>query len=122
MTDRLAECASCSRHVKVCDTVCPFCGASRGATQGRRQEPFRRLTAAAAVAAGVSALTACGSGSQPERAPSGGAFYGSPGIVTVPDAAKGDLPDGSVDGATVDSSADGPIDGASVDGSDVDAP
>jgi hypothetical protein len=86
--DRLVPCTACSRHVRHAEVACPFCGASlcactpSGTPTGPR-ESFQRLAAAAAVAAGVAAVTSCGSAS-----PSSVSFYGSPGFPE--DASGGD--------------------------------
>jgi hypothetical protein len=77
MADRFVLCAACSRHVKAQDAACPFCGASFSSASSSRpstSEPFRRMAAAAAVAAGVAAATGCSQHSN--GAPSVGTFYG----------------------------------------------
>src|SRR5580658_10466172 len=77
MDDRLVPCNACLRHVRCAEVACPFCGAALSTGPMPSREPFRRMAAAAAVAAGVAALTGCGdSGGHG----SGTAFYGSPGI------------------------------------------
>jgi hypothetical protein len=63
MTERLIPCAACSRHVKASDAECPFCRASMLTVSAPATTPYRRMAAAAAVAAGVVALTGCGSSS-----------------------------------------------------------
>src|SRR5580704_14975853 len=65
MAERLHPCAACARHVLCSERACPFCGAAIAvcsASPGSLSEPFRRMTAAAAVAAGGAALTGCSSG------------------------------------------------------------
>ncbi|MGD0679287.1 MAG: hypothetical protein ABSC94_28160 [Polyangiaceae bacterium] len=79
MADRLVICCACSRHIKSAETICPFCGEAAGLARTSTGEPFRRMAAAAAVAAGVAALTGCSA--------SGTAFYGSPAPVEGLDAA-----------------------------------
>jgi hypothetical protein len=100
MAERLVACAGCSRHVRCSESACPFCGAPvSGVSTGEpEREPFRRMAAAAAVAAGVVALTGCSSGH------SSTAFYGSPGIL------PGDVNDAS--SGSGDDSAPIPIYGA----------
>jgi hypothetical protein len=108
MTDRLVACTTCSRHVKSSDAACPFCGAPLLRAAAPPRELFRRMSAAAAVAAGVTALSACDdtmvsvtpyygaagpsdgasvftgddafTGPASTGPPSGVTFYGSPGI------------------------------------------
>jgi hypothetical protein len=70
MADRYLVCAGCSRHVKAWETACPFCSASLSSARPSTGEPFRRMAAAAAVAAGVAAVTGC----SPSANPTG--FYG----------------------------------------------
>ncbi len=75
-TMALRLCASCSRHVKLQDTICPFCGSSADAPVA---SPFSRATRSAMVfgsAAMVSAAVAC--------APSATPVYGAP----APDASE----------------------------------
>jgi hypothetical protein len=85
MAARLVLCGKCSRHIKTSESICPFCG--EGATSARPStgDPFRRMAAAAAVAAGVATITGCSSGSTT-------VFYGSPGPINGLDAA-GDSPE-----------------------------
>jgi hypothetical protein len=59
VSEQLILCDECARHVKVWEKTCPFCGAESFRPSVR--DPFRRIAAAAAVAAGVTALTACSS-------------------------------------------------------------
>jgi|SRR5580704_12128627 hypothetical protein len=100
MRDRLILCAACSRHAKAFEARCPFCGQDlvvEGGARPSASDPFRRMAAAAAVAAGVAALQACSaSGSHT-------AFYGSPGIEPSGDDASGDTSDDASGGATGDS-------------------
>jgi hypothetical protein len=60
MAERLIPCRECLRHVRCSELACPFCGAVVSTCPQPSSEPFRRLAAAAAVAAGVAALTATG--------------------------------------------------------------
>lgn len=62
MGDRFVLCAGCSRHAKACEVQCPFCGTDLAGALPSRGEPFRRMAAAAAVAAGVAALPGCTAG------------------------------------------------------------
>jgi hypothetical protein len=77
MVEPLIPCAACSRHVKSSDQACPFCGASMSGVSGPTTEPFRRMATAAAVAAGVVALSGCSSSSAISQAP----YYGGAGII-----------------------------------------
>lgn len=63
MADRFILCGRCSRHVKACEAACPFCGDALAMARPSTGEPFRRMAAAAAVAAGVAAVTGCSSNS-----------------------------------------------------------
>jgi hypothetical protein len=58
MTHLLA-CACCARHVRACEAVCPFCGASAPSPG----EPVRQPRAAPAARLGRAALYAFGVGS-----------------------------------------------------------
>jgi hypothetical protein len=63
VAERLVPCGGCSRHVLCSESACPFCGVAVLAGEApRSRELFRRMAAAAAVAAGVTALTGCASG------------------------------------------------------------
>ena len=81
MTERLIPCAACSRHVKASDAECPFCRASMLAVSAPATAPYRRMTAAAAVAAGVVALTGCSSSSDGSRASADDASTGDDSSV-----------------------------------------
>ena len=81
MTERLIPCAACSRHVKASDAECPFCRASMLAVSAPATAPYRRMTAAAAVAAGVVAITGCSSSSDGSRAPGDDASTGGDSSV-----------------------------------------
>jgi hypothetical protein len=98
MVDQLVLCAGCSRHVKSEEAVCPFCGEGLSSARPSTGEPFRRMAAAAAVAAGVATVAGCGS------PPSVVAYYGSVGVP----ADSGD--DGAADApsAVRDGAADAP--------------
>lgn len=59
----LVSCTECSRHVRVTEPACPFCGASLKGLEVRRLEPLptdRSLTRAAVVFMGAAALAGCG--------------------------------------------------------------
>jgi hypothetical protein len=94
MVERLLPCAACARHVKSSDAACPFCGASMLGVASPATEPFRRMAAAAAVTAGVVALTGCSSSSSPSVS----AYYGSAGIT---DAGPTNSDDAGDDGPSV---------------------
>jgi hypothetical protein len=60
MAERLTLCGACGRHVLCSEVTCPFCRAAVSmAPHQPPREPFARLAAAAAVAAGVGALAGC---------------------------------------------------------------
>jgi hypothetical protein len=83
MADRLVVCGGCSRHAKAFEVRCPFCGHGLSAARPSTGDPYRRMVAAAAVAAAVSTLPACSS-------ESGTVFYGAPGsIEPATDAGEG---------------------------------
>ncbi len=60
----LHSCTSCSRHVRATERSCPFCDAPLGSdfidACPRRAKPGRKLTRAALLFAGATALAACG--------------------------------------------------------------
>jgi hypothetical protein len=67
MRQLLVPCPSCSRHVRVCETACPFCRASLPASlraTAAPEPPRARLARAAlfafAASAATAAATACG--------------------------------------------------------------
>jgi len=130
----LRPCPSCSRHARVGESACPFCGRELG-------DAFRRVPSPRAPAVGRlsrAALFAMGAGGLAASACSGSPAYGSPDPSCDPqcnyvapdpsleansDAAGEDAPDvGSdgalvteavgVDGSPVDGSGDAPIDSA----------
>ncbi|MCL2450995.1 MAG: hypothetical protein FWD17_18785 [Polyangiaceae bacterium] len=84
--DRLIPCRSCARHVKACDTQCPFCGEAIDAKAIPPTNPYNRMIAAAAVATGVATLIGCSSGSS-GSSESTAVFYGAANII---DASPGD--------------------------------
>ena len=77
----LRPCPGCSRHVRVSDTTCPFCGVSLGASF--RAAP---LPASPSVRLSRAALVAFGTGTLSLAAACGGAIAGSTG--TAGDAGK----------------------------------
>lgn len=91
MADRFVLCPSCSRHAKVHEVRCPFCGEDLDAARPSKGDPYRRMAAAAAVAAGVATLTGCSSST------SHTAFYGAPGINGPQDGSGGTGDDGAAD-------------------------
>src|SRR6185295_11613580 len=56
----LSPCPSCARHVRVSETLCPFCATAMPdpATLPERKLPGRRLARAAIYAAGVASIAA----------------------------------------------------------------
>ncbi len=116
--ERLIPCGTCSRHVKASEGACPFCRAPTAIRSEPATRPYRRMVAAATVAASVVACSA--------DAPSVTVFYGSaqPGDASTPekDSAVDDSPSavafyGSI--RPLDSST--PEDAASEDAPSVDA-
>ncbi len=72
MLSAFVLCSGCTRHVKAHEPVCPFCGGAPSLSVRSGGEPFLRMAAAAAVAAGIAAGTAeC-------SPPSTGVYYGAP--------------------------------------------
>jgi hypothetical protein len=104
----LVACPACTRHVRVSESACPFCGNAFDATLRaipRSRTPDLRLGRVALYALGAGTMTlaaACSSSS-----PTTTAFYGVP-----PDAAFGEPPDagadapGSLTGTDASSNAD----------------
>ncbi len=86
--ERLIPCGTCSRHVKASEGACPFCRAPTAIRSEPATRPYRRMVAAATVAASVVACSA--------DAPSVTVFYGSaqPGDASTPekDSAVDDSP------------------------------
>jgi hypothetical protein len=91
MAERLLLCGGCQRHVRCSEVTCPFCGIAVSTAPTPPREPFQRMAAAAAVAAGVAALTGTGC----SAANAGGASYDGSGPLG--DGASG-LFDASVGG------------------------
>jgi hypothetical protein len=92
MANRFVLCGGCFRHVKACEAACPFCGEALMLARRSTGEPFRRMAAAAAVAAGVTVATGCSS-----------AMTGVDGETSQRDSGGAGANDTSDDGA-----ADGP--------------
>lgn len=65
MTTRLVPCSGCARHVHDSERVCPFCGGSVAATTVGGELSFGRLSRAALILAGATAVAACGKSSPP---------------------------------------------------------
>ena len=93
MFDHFVLCGRCSRHVKTLEEACPFCGETLSSTRPSTGEPFRRMAAAAAVAAGVATVTGC-------SPPSVGVYYGSPSINPAPIDSDGGGASDASDGGT----------------------
>ncbi len=114
MSHRLVPCTGCSRHVRLSEPHCPFCGSglpSEAELPPLVTPPQGRLSRAAlfafgAAAAGVVAVSGCGDDSSVP-------LYGAPADTGAafdsgtPDAS----PDGAADAAT-DAAADAPADAA----------
>jgi len=86
MSHRFVVCAGCSRHVKAFEPSCPFCGGDRASARASTGEPFHRMAAAAAVAAGVATIAGCGSNQSPSvfNGAEDGANSGNSGEAGVP--------------------------------------
>jgi hypothetical protein len=83
--NQLLPCPHCSRHHRVCEPVCPFCGGSLPACKAAPPTKARgRLSRATLFAAGAALL---GGASCDNR--STNAHYGLAGIVTNPDGSGG---------------------------------
>ena len=68
---QLEPCPECRRHVKICESSCPFCGrglASAFAEIAPRRAPPPRLGRAATLAFGLATLGACTDSSAPPDA------------------------------------------------------
>ena len=76
--------------------TCPFCGAPAEVARLSSGQPFRRMAAAASVAAGVTAVVACSLGSST-------AFYGSPGPIETSDSGQSRSGGSVSDGSAADS-------------------
>jgi hypothetical protein len=92
----LRPCPSCSRHARVSEAACPFCGAEFAdafRASPRPKGPGARLTRAALVAFGtlgtgsLAVLPACSSSSS--AAPTGGGDTSDSGGTAMPDAEIG---------------------------------
>ena len=91
---QLFPCPHCSRHHRVCEPVCPFCGGALPECKAALSQSSRsRMSRATLFAAGAALLggAACDNGSSMPA--SVVAAYGGPGIVTYPDASA-DATDG----------------------------
>jgi len=103
MTSRLSPCPSCTRHVKVGSSACPFCGGDVPIDVPARPMPSTRpLTRAAIMFASVAAVSAAAcssstttSGDKDAEAdaplgPPDGALHASYGVAVMPpDAGQG---------------------------------
>ena len=112
--NQLLPCPHCSRHHRVCEPVCPFCGGELPAcTAAPRASALGRLNRATLFAAGAALL----GGASCDDHRSGSAHYGGPGIIMNPstDAAYG--------GPAIFPTPDAPVDhqDAAVDATDADA-
>jgi hypothetical protein len=79
---QLLPCPHCSRHHRVCEAVCPFCGGALPECKAALSQSSRsRMSRATLLAAGAALLggAACDNVSLVTH-------YGGPGIVTYPDA------------------------------------
>jgi hypothetical protein len=89
--NQLLPCPHCSRHHRVCEPLCPFCGGTLPECKAAPSESSRsRMSRATLFAAGAALLggAACDNGHV-----SIVTHYGGPGIVTYPDASA-DATDG----------------------------
>lgn len=95
--NQLLPCPHCSRHHRVCEHVCPFCGGPLPACQAAPPAHARgRLNRATLFAAGAALL---GGANCDNRSTS--VHYGLPGIVTNPDGSgdTSNAPDATGDGS-----------------------
>jgi hypothetical protein len=118
MADTFQPCIKCTRHIRITEATCPFCGAEMpanfGASRPKMSAPSRGpVTRAGILFAGAAVTLACGSTSSI-------ALYGAPidgGIEDASDlndggpmAMYGPAPvDSGVDEATSDASEGGPV-------------
>jgi hypothetical protein len=90
VANTLAPCPTCARHIRVRDSLCPFCGAVLGESFRTVPAPralATRLTRAALYALGAGTIglaSACSSSSEPADAgvdgPVATPAYGAPGM------------------------------------------
>jgi hypothetical protein len=112
MTAPLRACPGCSRHVRVSEPACPFCGGELDgafrSTPSPRVPAVGRLSRAALFAVGaggIAAGSACGS--MTEQAYGGAACEGNDCIPYVAaDASVEAAPDGAPNAATGDAAVD----------------
>jgi hypothetical protein len=100
MASRLAPCPSCTRHVKVGSSSCPFCGGDVPTDVPLRQlgaPPGKPLTRAAILFASAAAVTACSSSSSGGDAGHAQPAYG--GFVSLDAEAHEDANVGGPDAA-----------------------
>ena len=135
MTAPLRACPGCSRHVRVGEPVCPFCGGELGGafrSAPSPRAPSGRLSRAALFAVGAAGFVAgsvsCSSssygGPPPDLCPDSGCtpYVPEEASVEAPDDGP-DIVDATFDGSSITDAAG--IEGAAVDGSgdtSVDAP
>jgi len=102
----LHSCTSCSRHVRATESACPFCDAPLGTdfvdACPRRAKAGRKLTRAALLFAGATALAACGG--KEDTVPNGGAS--SSGSSGSSSGSSGEGPVAVYGPAPVDASVD----------------
>src|SRR5688572_3112902 len=60
MLKTLLACESCSRHIRTTEKACPFCGATREASEPVTLSPFRPANRAAVFFFTATSLVACG--------------------------------------------------------------
>jgi len=120
----LSPCPSCSRHIRVDETTCPFCRSAIAIEVAPRSMPTQRLGRAATFAFGAAIATSavgCGTATAPQdanvAAADGGAdgspvpLYGAPSIDAGHDAYFGGL-DAAYGGPPVDAGVDGGLSAA----------
>jgi hypothetical protein len=85
---QLLPCPRCSRHHRVCEPVCPFCGGTLPSCKGApsAMSPLGRMSRAALVAAGVALL---GAACKVSSAPPYGGFPPWPAPDAGADASEG---------------------------------
>lgn len=106
----LVVCTACSRHVRLHEPRCPFCGAEGSARTQERPAPPERLSRAAlyAFAAASLAATGCGGSSAPSSAPPPAATMPAPSPVADPLGTAVNTPEALPSGAAPSAEPPGP--------------
>lgn len=103
MSHHLRSCVRCARHIRITETTCPFCAApvpvdrktppALGKPSARMQRAFA-LSAMAAAAGGVGAVSSCGSATEPPVISAADAYGIAADVypITEPDSGRPDAP------------------------------